>query len=165
MYLENSQILTHNRSPPSNGFVSSWPMPVTGGFSSCAWRTLKRPRAIGQRFYGMNVSIVSYRYSFWLRSSLIQFYGYRKDNTEPFVKYNGSNGGQKPCNLWTTKANALDIDILALTWRVGGSSLWMGTCSSKSYILEWNFSLQLSRSLILGNWIRSWLSTISPILL
>ena len=29
----------------------------------------------------------------------METYEYRKDNTEPFVKYNGSYDEQKPCNL------------------------------------------------------------------
>ena len=60
---------------------------------------LKRLRAIGQKFYGMNVSIVSYRYYASLRICLMEIYGNRKDNTESFVKYNAGHDGQKPCRL------------------------------------------------------------------
>jgi hypothetical protein len=46
---------------------------------------------------------------------------------------------------------------------MGGSPLWMGALAVLM-LLECNFSLWRPRSLTLGNWIRSWLSMISPIL-
>jgi len=162
-HLENSRILPRNRSPLSNGFVSSWPMPVIGSCSSCVWRMLRRLRVIGQRSYGMNVSIVSYRYASPC-GYLMEIYGSRKDNTESPVKHHGSHDGRKPCSLWTSKANAFNIDILALTWRMGGSPLRMGTNTVlKVTGMHFFFSSWPSRWLILGNWTRLWLSTISPI--
>ena len=162
MYLENSQILPHNRSPPSNGFVSYWLTPATGDCSSCAWKMLNKQRAIGQKFYGMNVLVVSNNLDAD-RGYLMGIYGYRKDNTKPFVKYHGSHGGKKPCNPWATKAIALNISILAFTRRMGGSPLSMGAHEVLKVIWITTSRLWLSRSLTLGNWIRSWLSTISPI--
>lgn len=160
--LENSQILPHNRSPPSNGFVSYWLTPATGDCSSCAWKMLNKQRAIGQKFYGMNVLVVSNNLDAD-RGYLMGIYGYRKDNTKPFVKYHGSHGGKKPCNPWATKAIALNISILAFTRRMGGSPLSMGAHEVLIVIGIAISHLWLSRSLTLDNWIRSWLSTISPI--
>ena len=73
-------------------------MPVIGSCSSYVQRMLKRLRAIGQRFYGMNVSTVSYRYAS-LQICFMEIYGNRKDNTESFVKYNADHDVQKPCRL------------------------------------------------------------------